>query len=208
MGVVVWLHSVTRKSAKSSAVTSPPVTSLIFKVSSRESHTSPRRKRVIVDRLHSEPLARTSSAIDSSTSPLIFIHSANCMDGIVHGAHNLVKPHCAWGGLEQSSNLRKTAQMARAAKKPKPIEKPTFRPTYLRDWRLHHGLSLEKAGAYLGKSHSQLGRIETGKQEYTQRLLENAARLYQTSVWALLYCPPGRSVQEMFTAFQESIKVP
>lgn len=128
----------------------------------------------------------------------------------VHGIHNNVKGWFAPTLLELYPGPVHGAAMGRAQKKLKHHENvitaKVLDRTFLREWRIECEFSLEEAGTRLGISHSQLSRIERAKQEYTQGLLEGAARLYKTSVWALLNSPPNQSIPEMFQAFQESIK--
>jgi len=59
--------------------------------------------------------------------------------------------------------------------------KSAMRPTFIRQWRAHRGLSLvqlaERVSEVTGKSmtHATLSRIETGKIAYTQPVLEAIA---------------------------------
>lgn len=94
-------------------------------------------------------------------------------------------------------------------KKPKtePRAAQQWQKTYLREWREKAGLSLETASAKMGLKHSQLSRIETGKQQYYQNVLEVAAQLYSTSIWALLSCPPDQAPEDVLAAFNRSLKV-
>jgi transcriptional regulator with XRE-family HTH domain len=63
--------------------------------------------------------------------------------------------------------------------------------TFLRHWRKHRGKTLEQVSAYLHMSHSQLSRIETGKQPYNQELLEKLADLYMCDVVDLIIRDPS-----------------
>ena len=52
---------------------------------------------------------------------------------------------------------------------------PPFGPTYIRQWRKHRGLSLERLADRLHTTHATLSRIERGRQPYNQALLEALA---------------------------------
>lgn len=49
------------------------------------------------------------------------------------------------------------------------------RPHFIREWREHRGLTQERLADRLGTSKASLSRIETGKQPYTQDVLEAVA---------------------------------
>lgn len=76
-----------------------------------------------------------------------------------------------------------------------PKRKP--RKTFIREWRKHHNLTLEKLvdrldGMYGVKTTTAtLSRTETGRQEYTQHLLEALADALQCEPADLLMRPPG-----------------
>lgn len=65
------------------------------------------------------------------------------------------------------------------------------RRTFLRQWREHRELTLEKAAERFEMSAAQLSRIETGKSPYTQDFLELAAFAYRTDVPSLLMRDPS-----------------
>lgn len=46
------------------------------------------------------------------------------------------------------------------------------RPTFIRAWRKHRGLTLEHLAARIGVTHASLSRIERGEQPYNQDLLD------------------------------------
>lgn len=56
-------------------------------------------------------------------------------------------------------------------------------PTYIRQWREHRGLSLERLADRLGTTKASLSRIERGLQPYSQPTLEALA--------AALACEPA-----------------
>lgn len=62
---------------------------------------------------------------------------------------------------------------------------------FLREWRKHAGKTLEAVAELLHMSHSQLSRIERGKQPYNQELLERLADLYMCEVVDLLIRDPS-----------------
>lgn len=130
------------------------------------------------------------------------------MRGNVHQVHNEVNPVCASPGMEAAAGRVHHMHMARVQrKKPKTDPQPAQRwqKTYLREWREKAGLSLETASAEMGLKHSQLSRIERGKQQYNQRVLEVAERLYSTSIWAILYLPPDRPPKDAIAAFMAAV---
>ena len=63
--------------------------------------------------------------------------------------------------------------------------------TFLREWRNKAGKTLEAVAEHLHMSHSQLSRIERGKQPYNQELLEALADLYMCDVVDLLIRDPS-----------------
>jgi transcriptional regulator with XRE-family HTH domain len=46
---------------------------------------------------------------------------------------------------------------------------------FIREWRKHRGLTLERLAEELGITHASLSRVERGLQPYNQALLENLA---------------------------------
>jgi transcriptional regulator with XRE-family HTH domain len=74
-------------------------------------------------------------------------------------------------------------------RKPRPHPKPTRRPTFIRSWRKHRGLTLAQladrlaAELEVGISEGQLSRIERGQTPYSQDILEAIA--------AALRCEPA-----------------
>jgi transcriptional regulator with XRE-family HTH domain len=74
-----------------------------------------------------------------------------------------------------------------------PVPKPrhALRPTFLRQWRKHRGLTLERAGEFLHMTGQNLGKIERGEYPYDQPLLERAAELYACEPVDLLIRDPS-----------------
>lgn len=52
------------------------------------------------------------------------------------------------------------------------------RKTYLREWREFRGMTLEAVAEHADMTHASLSRIERGKQDYNQTLLEFLAEHY------------------------------
>ena len=73
----------------------------------------------------------------------------------------------------------------RIGKKP-----PHRRRTFLRQWREHRILTLEKAAERFEMSAAQLSRLETGASDVTLGFLELAADAYLTDVASLLMRDP------------------
>ena len=77
--------------------------------------------------------------------------------------------------------------------------KKPLRKTYIRDWRRHNNLTLAKLVERLDvmydikTTEATLSRTETGKQEYTQQLLEALADALGCEPADLLMRPPGNS---------------
>jgi transcriptional regulator with XRE-family HTH domain len=79
------------------------------------------------------------------------------------------------------------AYMARVARV---LPKSHRRSTFIREWRKSKNLTLETVAHRLGVSHATLSRIETGKQDYNQTLLELLAEEFGTDPVSLLIRNP------------------
>jgi len=66
-----------------------------------------------------------------------------------------------------------------------------FRETFLRQWRHHRGLTLEKLAARLDMTPSHLSMLERGQRGYTQDTLEAVASALQSDVASLLMRDPS-----------------
>lgn len=73
----------------------------------------------------------------------------------------------------------------------------TYTKTFIKEWREYRGLSLrqlaqrlEVEGAQETYSHASIGRVENGKQPYSQPLIEAIARALDVSVANLLEVDP------------------
>jgi transcriptional regulator with XRE-family HTH domain len=74
------------------------------------------------------------------------------------------------------------------AKHPKP--RPTYQPTFLRQWRRHRNKTQQQLAEALGISDAQVARIENGKRPYTQPFLEAAAEYLETDAASLIMRDP------------------
>lgn len=84
------------------------------------------------------------------------------------------------------------------AKRLPPPKRPQLRRTFIRQWRKHRGLTLEKVADRVTTSgvditHASLSRVERGIQPYNQPLLEAIAEALQTDVASLLMRDPTDS---------------
>lgn len=75
-------------------------------------------------------------------------------------------------------------------RKSAPVDKPNRRPTFIRAWRKHRGLSLEALAERVDMTHASLSRIERGEQPYNQDLLEVIAEALNCEVPDLLMRNP------------------
>jgi transcriptional regulator with XRE-family HTH domain len=65
-----------------------------------------------------------------------------------------------------------------------------FRRTFIRQWRQHRGLTLEKLAGRLDMTPSHVSMLERGERGYTQGTLESVATALQTDVASLLMRDP------------------
>ena len=63
--------------------------------------------------------------------------------------------------------------------------------TYIRQWRQHRGLTLERLSDRVGLTHGALSKIERGKRPYNQLLLEALAEALGTDPASLLMRDPS-----------------
>lgn len=61
-----------------------------------------------------------------------------------------------------------------------------FRKTFIRQWRLARGLTLEQLAAEIDLTPSHLSMLERGQRGYTQETLESIALALRTDVASLL----------------------
>lgn len=68
----------------------------------------------------------------------------------------------------------------------------------IREWRKHRGLTLERLAAQAETTAATLSRVETGKQPYSQPLLEALARVLQVEPSELVRSrPPSKEQVEL-----------
>lgn len=114
-----------------------------------------------------------------------------------------VKPECTSVVLYRGKDsVRDTYMTAKAGKKVVPRPKgPHFKPTFIKQWRVHRNLTqeqlAERVSAYLagfgddsGYTYASIGRIENGKMGYTQATLEAIADALETDPASLLIRDP------------------
>jgi transcriptional regulator with XRE-family HTH domain len=66
-----------------------------------------------------------------------------------------------------------------------------FRPHFIRQWRHHRGLTLERLADRLDMTPSHLSMLERGQRGYTQDTLEAVASALRTDVASLLMRDPS-----------------
>lgn len=74
----------------------------------------------------------------------------------------------------------------------KPLPRSKFRPTFIKAWRKHRGLSQEQLAGRLEMTQSHLSMLENGQRGYTQETLEAVADALQTDAASLLMRDPSR----------------
>jgi transcriptional regulator with XRE-family HTH domain len=65
-----------------------------------------------------------------------------------------------------------------------------IRPTYIRQWRQHRRLTLEKVAERMDMTPSHLSMLERGQRGYSQPVLEAMASALRTDVASLLMGDP------------------
>lgn len=68
--------------------------------------------------------------------------------------------------------------------------KPTHRPTFIRQWRSHRGLSLDQLADRVPMDKSNLSKVERGILPYNQEMLERLAYALMTDPASLLMRDP------------------
>jgi DNA-binding Xre family transcriptional regulator len=95
---------------------------------------------------------------------------------------------CMDGAVARIANLR----MAQRAKKGQRL-KGQFHRTFIRQWREHRGLTLERLADRVGMTAGNLSQLERGNQGYVQNTLEAIAHALQTDTASLLMRDPSDS---------------
>jgi transcriptional regulator with XRE-family HTH domain len=75
--------------------------------------------------------------------------------------------------------------------KPAPKPRKQFKKTYVREWRKHRGLTLERLADRIGMKASALSYLERGQSAYTQGTLELLADALQTTPASLIMRDPS-----------------
>lgn len=144
-----------------------------------------------------------ADATAPSSSPRSRMKSDKCVMPSLYVECTIgVKGECASDVLYGDKHGVHDAYMTAAKEKipPRPRE-VKLKPTFVRQWRMHRGVSqeelAERVGRYLaergsdrGYTHASIGRIENGKMAYTQPVLEAIAEALQTDVASLLIRSP------------------
>lgn len=64
---------------------------------------------------------------------------------------------------------------------------------FVKEWRKHQGMNLERLADLSGVSASMISQLELGKTSYTQNTLEALAAAMKLQPWQLLACGPDES---------------
>lgn len=117
------------------------------------------------------------------------------MHGFVHQPYNARKRPCTPHGVDLEKASVHHVYMAEKPRSEKVVTRfkrdPLYGKTYIYEWRRHRGLSQQRLADRLGVSHATIGRIENGKQPYSQPLLERLAEELQTDPASLLIRDPS-----------------
>lgn len=68
----------------------------------------------------------------------------------------------------------------------------TRRRHFIKEWRLHRGLTQEQLAGRIESSISTISQLESGKQGYSQALLEELAEALMCEPWDLLNVDPSK----------------
>jgi transcriptional regulator with XRE-family HTH domain len=82
-------------------------------------------------------------------------------------------------------------------------KRPTYRRTFIREWRKHRDLSLEQLGEKLQMTASHLSMLERGQRGYTQETLEAIAEAVGTDPASLLVRDPSAS-DDIWTVWEKA----
>jgi transcriptional regulator with XRE-family HTH domain len=84
------------------------------------------------------------------------------------------------------------------------------RPTHIREWRKHRGLTLRDLADRINAgreapliSYASLGRIENGQQPYSQDILEAVATALQVDEPALMLCSQPRETEQLLNVWPQ-----
>ena len=71
------------------------------------------------------------------------------------------------------------------------VKKRAYKKTYIREWRLYRGLTLEQLADRIDMTASHLSMLERGQRSYMQETLEAVAHALQTEPASLLMRDPS-----------------
>lgn len=74
---------------------------------------------------------------------------------------------------------------------------------YIRQWRLHRGLTLEQLAERVGVTHGALSQLERGLINYTQPMLENLAFALQCEPADLIMRDPESETWTIFDSVRD-----
>lgn len=92
--------------------------------------------------------------------------------------------NCTWGGLPEFLLRAHHVHMGKKGSHP---------GHFIRAWRKHRELSLERLAERVGSTHATISRIERGKQPYSQPLLEALAEALGTTPASLIMRDPTKA---------------
>lgn len=120
---------------------------------------------------------RAASA--SSVMPAAFIQSLSFIGAMCHEGTTIINPVCAPAAKDSCGAWAQ------------PLCMHGTKRTYIREWRQHRELTLEKLAERIGITHGALSKIERGQRPYSQALLEALAGELGTDPASLLMRNPG-----------------
>lgn len=85
---------------------------------------------------------------------------------------------------------------------------PIFKPTHIRQWRKHLGMSLDELARAVPMDKGNLSKVERGLLQYNQDTLERIAKALGTDAASLIARDPteGRSIWTIWDAAPENIR--
>ena len=75
--------------------------------------------------------------------------------------------------------------------------------TFLKEWRLYRGFTLDGLAERMGTSHANLSRVERGKSPYNQYVLEHLADVLRTDPASLLSREPN-ATEEIWAIWEQA----
>jgi transcriptional regulator with XRE-family HTH domain len=83
---------------------------------------------------------------------------------------------------------------------------PPRRALFLREWRLHRGLSQEQLAERLDTTKATISRVETGARDWTGGFVEAAAEALNIEVRDFFYPPTQPSIDARLQAVPEPLR--